>query len=118
MSSSGKQCLLCLRQNALVVLTIAGVVIGVVLGIALRESPLSRIEIAYFSFPGELLLRMLKMIILPLIICSLITGVLNKVILGGNHAYCYVTYDCMLLSLLKIQLSGAFQTLRYFLKWV
>ena len=63
-----------LRHNALMLATVAGVVLGIVLGIAMREANLSQLDITYFSFPGNLLLRMLKMIILPLIICSLITG--------------------------------------------
>uniref|UniRef100_A0A3P9HV93 Amino acid transporter n=1 Tax=Oryzias latipes TaxID=8090 RepID=A0A3P9HV93_ORYLA len=37
--------------------------------------PLSHLDKQYFGFPGELLMRMLKMVILPLIISSMITGV-------------------------------------------
>uniref|UniRef100_H2YDN1 Amino acid transporter n=1 Tax=Ciona savignyi TaxID=51511 RepID=H2YDN1_CIOSA len=57
--------------------TIAGVVLGIALGIAMREAHLSQLDITYFAFPGDILLRMLKMMILPLIVCSLITGVAN-----------------------------------------
>lgn len=63
------------RTYGLLVATAAGVAIGIALGIGMRSAQLSRVGIAYFSFPGELLLRMLKMMILPLVICSLITGV-------------------------------------------
>ncbi|XP_002124271.2 excitatory amino acid transporter 3-like [Ciona intestinalis] len=63
------------KKNALLLATVSGVVLGIVLGIAMREANLSQLDIAYFSFPGDILLRMLKMMILPLIVCSLITGV-------------------------------------------
>jgi len=64
-----------LKTNALLLATALGVVLGIAVGIGMREAHLSYLNIQYFSFPGDLLLRMLKMIILPLIICSMITGV-------------------------------------------
>ncbi|KAM4740125.1 excitatory amino acid transporter 4 [Anableps anableps] len=63
------------RRNLFVLFTIASVVLGVILGFALRPHNLSLREIKYFSFPGELLMRMLKMLVLPLIISSLVTGI-------------------------------------------
>ncbi|XP_034047006.1 solute carrier family 1 member 9 isoform X2 [Thalassophryne amazonica] len=52
-----------------------GVVMGAVFGMLLRYIKLSDIVIlTMVSFPGEILMRMLKMLILPLIISSLITG--------------------------------------------
>uniref|UniRef100_A0A3Q3B4W7 Amino acid transporter n=1 Tax=Kryptolebias marmoratus TaxID=37003 RepID=A0A3Q3B4W7_KRYMA len=63
-----------LRRNLLVILTVSGVLVGVGLGMVVRSMNLSRAEMAHFAFPGEMLLRMLKMIILPLVVCSLISG--------------------------------------------
>jgi len=68
------KCKKIVKANALLLATVVAVVVGIALGIALREAHMSKLQIAYFAFPGEILLRMLKMIILPLIICSLITG--------------------------------------------
>uniref|UniRef100_A0A8C3P8M9 Amino acid transporter n=1 Tax=Chrysemys picta bellii TaxID=8478 RepID=A0A8C3P8M9_CHRPI len=55
------------RKNGLLTLSMLSVVTGCLLGFLLREKQ-------YFSFPGELLMRMLKMLILPLITSSLMSG--------------------------------------------
>ncbi|XP_041035119.1 neutral amino acid transporter B(0) [Carcharodon carcharias] len=61
-------------SNLLVILTVAGVITGVVIGLSVKSLQPSRVHVLYFSFPGELLLRLLKMIIIPLVVCSLVSG--------------------------------------------
>lgn len=63
-----------LSRNLLVILTVSGVLVGVGLGMLVRGMNLSKAQMSHFAFPGEMLLRMLKMIILPLVVCSLVSG--------------------------------------------
>uniref|UniRef100_A0AAQ6AI47 Amino acid transporter n=1 Tax=Amphiprion ocellaris TaxID=80972 RepID=A0AAQ6AI47_AMPOC len=62
------------KRNGLLTLSVFAVVTGCVLGFLLRSLNLSTQAKIYFSFPGELLMRMLKMLILPLITSSLMSG--------------------------------------------
>uniref|UniRef100_A0A8C9AS68 Amino acid transporter n=1 Tax=Prolemur simus TaxID=1328070 RepID=A0A8C9AS68_PROSS len=64
-----------LGKNLLLTLTVFGVILGAVCGGLLRlATPLHPDVVMLISFPGDILMRMLKMLILPLIISSLITG--------------------------------------------
>lgn len=61
------------RRNSLP--SITGVILGAVFGMLLRvASPIDDNIVMVIAFPGDILMRMLKMLILPLIISSLITG--------------------------------------------
>ncbi|NWZ64840.1 EAA3 protein, partial [Acrocephalus arundinaceus] len=60
----------------LICVTFFMTLLGVGIGVLVREhGKLTNLDKFYFAFPGELLMRMLKLIILPLIISSMITGV-------------------------------------------
>lgn len=48
---------------------------GIILGFGLRRYNMSYRDVTFFSFPGELLMRMLQMLVLPLLVSSLITGI-------------------------------------------
>ncbi|XP_031430114.1 solute carrier family 1 member 7b [Clupea harengus] len=76
------------KQNGLLIMSVMAVIIGCLLGFFLRSKQLSEQtpynsclslslspqEVKYFQFPGELLMRMLKMLILPLVVSSLMSG--------------------------------------------
>ena len=64
-----------MKTHILLVLTFLGVVFGFALGLSLRSAHLSDETIMLISFPGDILMRMLKMCILPLIVSSLVTGI-------------------------------------------
>uniref|UniRef100_A0A3B4YYS4 Amino acid transporter n=1 Tax=Stegastes partitus TaxID=144197 RepID=A0A3B4YYS4_9TELE len=64
-----------IMKNMVLTLTILGVFLGSIAGMLLRHiSPLPADVIMIIAFPGEILMRMLKMLILPLVVSSLVTG--------------------------------------------
>lgn len=72
----GQKVLKALRKNVLLILTIVSVTFGIGLGFLLRATTnIGPQYIPYFGYPGELFLRGLKFIILPLISSSLICGI-------------------------------------------
>ncbi|XP_053214876.1 excitatory amino acid transporter-like isoform X2 [Panonychus citri] len=69
-----KRCIDWNLDNLLLILTIAAVVGGGVIGGLCRYVNFSDDTQLLIKFPGEILMRMLKMLILPLIVSSLIAG--------------------------------------------
>ncbi|XP_004636209.1 neutral amino acid transporter A [Octodon degus] len=104
-----RRCAGFLRRHAMVLLTVSGVLAGAGLGAALREFKLSRTQITYLAFPGEMLLRMLRMIILPLVVCSLVSGAasLDASSLGrlGGIAVAYFGLTTLSASALAVALA-------------
>src|SRR5882724_12877138 len=64
------------RQNLLAISTLIAVISSIIIGIIIRNTSnkWSDRELMYLEFPGEIFLRMLKCLILPLIISSLISA--------------------------------------------
>ncbi|XP_046792511.1 excitatory amino acid transporter 3 [Gallus gallus] len=86
-----------LRKNWLLLSTVVAVLLGIGVGMLVREyGKLSNLDKFYFSFPGEVLMRMLKLIILPLIISSMITGVaaLDSSVSGKIGLRAVIYYFC------------------------
>lgn len=67
----------CFSHNLLTILTIASVVGGVILGFILKGSKTewTKREITYVQFPGDIFLRMLKMLIVPLLVSSIVSAI-------------------------------------------
>ena len=87
------------KANLLVILLLTSMVLGIVIGFIVKFSSdrvYSKKEIGYISFPGVLFLNCLKMMIIPLITTSLISGMasLDKTAygkLGGKAILYYMT---------------------------
>ena len=64
----------CLTKEPLLLFTLLGVIAGIALGASLRPANLSATAISLIGFPGELMLRLLKMLVLPLVAASMVSG--------------------------------------------
>lgn len=67
-----------IRRNLLTILTIISVFAGVITGVIIRETttePWTPREIMYLQFPGDMFLRMLKCLIIPLLVSSIVSAV-------------------------------------------
>ena len=72
------------KENLLLFFTVFSVVVGIILGFSIRTyAKFKPNHKQLFGFPGELFLRMLKFLILPLISSSLISGIAS---LGAHKA--------------------------------
>ena len=108
------------RTDLLLVLIIIGVIIGFLIG-ALVNGPVNKIEdveekktvLMLIGFPGELFMNMLKMLILPLIVASLICALaaLDAKATGrvGRRALLYYLSTTILAVILGIVLVVSIQ---------
>lgn len=107
-----------LKRNLLLVLMVTGAAVGFAIG-AIINDPVNRITdtekkatvIMLINFPGELFMNMLKMIILPLVIASVITAVstLNPDVAGriGRRTMIYYISTMVLAAMLGLTLVMA-----------
>ncbi|KAJ8941971.1 hypothetical protein NQ314_010192 [Rhamnusium bicolor] len=89
------KCLACLKSNTLTIATVTGVVLGAIIGIILRETKeeWTEREIMYIGYIGAVFLQMLKSLILPLIISSLVSAIASlDLSLSGKIAARAIAY--------------------------
>ncbi|XP_053293475.1 excitatory amino acid transporter 1 [Pleuronectes platessa] len=102
-----------LKRNTFVILTVTAVASGIGLGFALRPIHMSDRDVRYLMFPGELLLRILQMLILPLIVSSLISGTssFDRKAYGriGLRAVCYYLLTTLIATVTGIVLAVIIQ---------
>ncbi|XP_074660958.1 excitatory amino acid transporter-like [Tubulanus polymorphus] len=68
------QCKEWLKENLLLLLAIAGVAVGFIIGFSLMGLALSEEVLIWIEMPGIIFLRLLTMMIVPLVISSIISG--------------------------------------------
>ena len=92
------------KANLLLILTVLSVILGTILGVSISTANPSDLTKTLISFPGELFLRSLKMLILPLIVFSLMSGLGSLKLktagmLGLRTLLYYVTTTCLAVTL-------------------
>uniref|UniRef100_A0A4X2LRP7 Amino acid transporter n=1 Tax=Vombatus ursinus TaxID=29139 RepID=A0A4X2LRP7_VOMUR len=99
------------RRNGLLILSVLSVTIGCLLGFFLRTQHLSSQEISYIQFPGELLMRMLKMLILPLVVSSLMSGLASLDAKTSSHLgiltvayYLWTTFVAVIVGIIMVSI--------------
>ncbi|XP_012288588.1 excitatory amino acid transporter 3 [Orussus abietinus] len=67
----------CVMKHHVTVMTLSGIIIGIGIGGVLKNyatEPWSEREIMYFQFPGELFLRIINCLIVPLVVSSIVSA--------------------------------------------
>ena len=111
--SCSEKCCSCFKSNIFLLFLLLGIAAGISMGIGIRamhpEFGTDPRNVMYLEFPGQLLLRMLKMVIIPLIVSSLISGMASipgKAAgrLGGLAVLYYMltTFMAVLLGILMV----------------
>ena len=101
-----------MKREMLIIAVFTSVVLGFVVGMSINQNVQAMGEpgrttlLVVLGFPGELLVRMLRMLVLPLIICSLIVGLagLEKQASGrvGRRAVLYYLTTTLIAALLGL----------------
>ena len=107
------KCLRIVKKNVFLIYLLVGIILGVSMGISIRKyhpdfGDDDR-KVMYLEFPGALLLRMLKVCIIPLIFSSLVAGMASLPTkaagkLGGYTVayYLITTFMAVLLGILLV----------------
>ncbi|VDN11867.1 unnamed protein product [Dibothriocephalus latus] len=101
------------HENIQLIMTISSVVLGLLLGFIIKTAhpDISPRTVNLVAFPGELLMNMLKLLIIPLITSSLISGLANLDVKSsgkiGTYALLYYATTTLLAAILGIVLVMA-----------
>jgi len=116
LSSRLERCVGCvtlfMKREMLIIAVFTSVILGFIVGISINKNvqamgePDKTTLLVVLGFPGELLVRMLRMLVLPLIVCSLIVGLagLEKQASGrvGRRAVLYYLTTTLIAAVLGL----------------
>ncbi|XP_025109089.1 excitatory amino acid transporter 3-like [Pomacea canaliculata] len=103
-----------IKDLVFILFLVLGVIVGIGLGVGLKYlpepwTPNDKRKIFYLRFPGDLLLNMLKLLILPLILSSLVTAMATldkkasgKLGLGAMIYYMTTTLSAVILGIILV----------------
>ncbi|XP_037544538.1 excitatory amino acid transporter 3-like [Nematolebias whitei] len=74
-SNKWRKFLKCVAENIFVLSNLTAVALGIVVGVVIKNFNLTEDQLKRVGFPGEILMRMLQLVTVPLIVTSVITGV-------------------------------------------
>ena len=110
--------LVCLKMNILFILLLLGVLLGIFVGVAINNSvqesidPTPRELAMFISFPGEIFLRMLQLLVLPFVVSSVILSLatLEKKSAAklGKTAFIYFFVTTLIAVVLAVVLATLF----------
>lgn len=108
-----------IKREKLIIAVFSSVLLGFVVGMSINEKvqvmkePDRTTLLTLLGFPGEILVRMLRMLVLPLIVCSLIVGLagLEKHASGriGRRAVLYYLSTTMIAAVLGLVIVAIIQ---------
>ena len=108
-----------MKREMLIIAIFTSAILGFVVGISINKhvqamgEPGRSTLLVVLGFPGELLVRMLKMLVLPFMVCSLIVGLadLEKQALGrvGRRAVLYYLTTTLIASVLGLLIVATIQ---------
>ncbi|VDP18053.1 unnamed protein product [Soboliphyme baturini] len=94
-----------IRQNLLLVLTFISVILGVLLGFLIRMARPSDTTVLLLSYPGEIFMNILKLLVLPLIITSVISGLSQLDVRSSGRIGFYACMYYMLTTFVAVVLG-------------
>ncbi|XP_056014314.1 neutral amino acid transporter A-like isoform X2 [Ostrea edulis] len=113
MNIKSSKCYKFLSRNGLIVSVLVGVAVGFALGFGLRGVGPSDDAITWIGLPGEIYMRLLKMLLLPLVVATIITGTASMDPKSNGRisavSFCYILVSVAIGAIIAIILFFVFQ---------